>query len=169
MNIDKIENSFSPTLDKKCSFAKKGMVASAFPEATKAGLPSIPSYIEIYESSEQYPLQLVTPHSRIRSHSCLYTNPWLQRLNPHSIWINSKDAIERGIQNGETVVVTSKSGTIRIPAKVTERIMPGVVCVYQGTWYKPSFDGVDEGGCANVLTSQVTSATGGFATQVGLK
>ena len=38
MNIDKIENSFSPTLDKKCSFAKKGMVASAFPEATKAGV-----------------------------------------------------------------------------------------------------------------------------------
>jgi len=38
MDIEKIENSFRPTLDKKCSFAKKGMVASAFPDATKAGV-----------------------------------------------------------------------------------------------------------------------------------
>ena len=38
MNLENIENSFSPTLDKKCSIAKKGMVASAFPDATKAGV-----------------------------------------------------------------------------------------------------------------------------------
>ena len=38
MNIEHIENSFCPTLDKKCSVAKKGMVASAFPDATKAGV-----------------------------------------------------------------------------------------------------------------------------------
>lgn len=38
MDIDQIENSFSITADKKCSIAKYGMVASAFPEATKAGL-----------------------------------------------------------------------------------------------------------------------------------
>jgi anaerobic dimethyl sulfoxide reductase subunit A len=73
----------------------------------------------------------------------------------------------RGIQNNEIVEVMSKSGTIRIPAMVVERIMPGVVCVYQGTWYQPSFDGLDDGGCANVLTSQITSATGGFATHSG--
>jgi len=38
LNLEKIENSFSPTLDKKSSVAKKGMVASAFPDATKAGV-----------------------------------------------------------------------------------------------------------------------------------
>ena len=38
MDIEKIENSFNATSDKKCSFAKKGMVASAFPNATKAGV-----------------------------------------------------------------------------------------------------------------------------------
>jgi anaerobic dimethyl sulfoxide reductase subunit A len=73
----------------------------------------------------------------------------------------------RGIQDGEGVEVTSESGTIRIPAMVTERIMPGVVCVYQGTWYLPSSDGVDEGGCANVLTGHITSVTGGYATHSG--
>ncbi|MDH5462700.1 MAG: gamma-glutamyltransferase [Nitrosopumilus sp.] len=38
MNLEKIENSFRPTLDKKSSVAKKGMVASAFPDATRAGV-----------------------------------------------------------------------------------------------------------------------------------
>ena len=141
-----------------------GLIEIVCPEAVKAGLPSIPSYIGVYEGSELYPLQLLTPHSRIRSHSCLHTNPWLQRLEPHSVWINSKDATVRGIQNGEVVEVMSETGTMRIPAMVTERIMPGVVCVYQGTWYQPSSDGVDEGGCANVLAGHITSVTGGFAT-----
>ncbi|MFB5597553.1 MAG: gamma-glutamyltransferase [Nitrosopumilaceae archaeon] len=38
MNIEKIENSFTATTDKKCSIAKHGMVSSAFPDATKAGV-----------------------------------------------------------------------------------------------------------------------------------
>ncbi|MEJ2260583.1 MAG: gamma-glutamyltransferase [Nitrosopumilaceae archaeon] len=38
MNIEKIENSFSTSDDKKCSIAKYGMVSSAFPDATKAGV-----------------------------------------------------------------------------------------------------------------------------------
>lgn len=38
MDVEKIENSFKSTSNKKCSTAKKGMVASAFPDATKAGV-----------------------------------------------------------------------------------------------------------------------------------
>lgn len=38
MNIEKIESSFASTKDKKCSVAKNGMVATAFPDATKAGV-----------------------------------------------------------------------------------------------------------------------------------
>jgi len=38
MNIENIENSFSATPDHKCSISKSGMVSSAFPDATKAGV-----------------------------------------------------------------------------------------------------------------------------------
>lgn len=38
MDITKIEQSFSPTPDGKCSEASGGMVATAFPEATRAGV-----------------------------------------------------------------------------------------------------------------------------------
>jgi len=141
-----------------------GLIEISCPEAEKAGLPSIPSYVELKQGSIGYPLQLITPTSRLRARSSLHTNPWLQRLEPHTVWINSKDAAVRGIKNGEIVEVTSGVGRTRIPAKVTERIMPGVVSIYHGTWYQPSSEGIDEGGCANVLTSHITSATGGFAT-----
>ncbi|NNM02711.1 MAG: gamma-glutamyltransferase [Nitrosopumilus sp.] len=38
MNIEKIESSFTPTENQKCSKSKHGMVSSAFPDATKAGV-----------------------------------------------------------------------------------------------------------------------------------
>lgn len=38
MNIENIENSFSATPDQKCAISKNGMVSSAFPDATKAGV-----------------------------------------------------------------------------------------------------------------------------------
>jgi anaerobic dimethyl sulfoxide reductase subunit A len=49
-----------------------------------------------------------------------------------------------------------------IPANVTERIMPGVVDVSQGAWYAPDENGVDRGGCANVLTKDAYSPGGSF-------
>ena len=38
MDVKKIEESFQPSDDKKCSAARGGMVSSAFPDATKAGV-----------------------------------------------------------------------------------------------------------------------------------
>jgi anaerobic dimethyl sulfoxide reductase subunit A len=136
-------------------------------QAAAHGLPAIPSYVEDVEPDTQYPLQLITPHSKLRSHSCLHVNPWLQRLEPHAVWIHSSDAAARGIVSGDPAEVFSQHGTVRLPAKVTERIMPGVVCIYEGTWYQPGRDGVDEGGCANVLTGHQTTPSGGPATHSG--
>ena len=79
------------------------------------------------------------------------------------MWINPRDAKAREINQGDVVEVFNQFGTAAIPAKITERIMPGVVCIYQGTWYQPGKTGVDEGGCANVLTGHHTSPTGGMA------
>lgn len=43
MKIEKIENHFQPTSDGKCAIAEGGMVATAFPEATRAGVEILKS------------------------------------------------------------------------------------------------------------------------------
>lgn len=69
------------------------------------------------------------------------------------VWINSRDAEERGIEQGDTVQVFNDRGRIELVAHVTLRIAPGVASCPQGAWYSPRADGVDTGGCTNTLTS----------------
>jgi len=141
-----------------------GKIEVSCPQAQDYGLPPIPSYIEVADEGQRHPLQLITPHYKFRSNSCLHAVPWLQRLEQHAVWINPQDAAARGIADGDPVEAFNQRGTLRLPAKVTARIMPGVLCIYQGAWYRPGEDGVDVGGCANVLTEQRESPTGGFTT-----
>lgn len=51
--------------------------------------------------------------------------------------MNPVDARARGISSGDLVFAYNDRGTIRIEARVTERIVPGVVDLPQGAWYDP--------------------------------
>ena len=55
------------------------------------------------------------------------------------------------------VKIFNDRGKMIIPAGVTERIMPGVVEIPQGAWYNPDENGVDRGGCPNILTRDLIS------------
>jgi len=130
-------------------------------------IPTIPKYLETWESlndplASQYPLQLITPHFKRRAHSQFDNLPWLRELQTQAITISSRDAESRGIQQGDMVRVFNDRGEVRIPARVTERIIPGAVALPQGAWYTPDENGIDYGGCANVLTRNVTSPGGAF-------
>jgi anaerobic dimethyl sulfoxide reductase subunit A len=149
-----------PTLSGKIEIACDHLTEMEHPQ-----VPSIPKYLRHetgYDSplTEKYPLQLLTTHYKTRAHSTWHNVPWLQEIEPHGVWINTRDAEERDIRNGELVDVYNDQGRIRIPAIVTERIMPGVVNVSQGAWYDPDETGVDYGGCANVLTKDSHSVGG---------
>ena len=77
-------------------------------------------------------------------------------------WISTQDAQSRGIQNGDKVRVFNDRGETVIRAYVTERIMPGVVSLGEGAWYRPDEKGRDQGGCPNVLTRDHYSPGGAW-------
>jgi anaerobic dimethyl sulfoxide reductase subunit A len=136
-------------------------------------LPPIPKYIDPWEGprdplSKKYPLQLLTTHLKRRAHSQFETLPWLRELQAQALMISTGDAAARGISDGDRVRVFNDRGEVIIPAKVTERIMPGVVDLPQGAWFSPDEKGVDRGGCANVLTNDRSSPCGALVTNSSL-
>ena len=110
--------------------------------------------------AEKYPLQLLTPHPRNRVHSELYKVEWLREVDPHRMWINPVDAEARGISDGDVTHVFNDRGKVAIEAWVTQRIKPGVVSIFEGAWYTPDQDGIDQGACANTLTRDEYSGGG---------
>ena len=137
------------------------------------GLPPIPKYIETWESrndplTSKYPLQLLTLHFRRRAHTQSETVPWLREVQTQEIQISPADALPRCIGDGDMVRVFNDRGVTILPARVTRRIMKGVVTIPEGAWYDPDENGVDRGGGPNVLTKDEASPGGGFITNTCL-
>jgi anaerobic dimethyl sulfoxide reductase subunit A len=125
----------------------------------------------------KYTLQFVSPHLPQRAHTTFDNVPLLKELLPHAVEIHPQDAAARQIRHGDQVYVFNDYGCLKLPAVLTSRIMPGVVSIGQGTWYRPShsetyeawfdtdYDGVaekhvvavDEGGCVNSITPDLNS------------
>jgi anaerobic dimethyl sulfoxide reductase subunit A len=122
-------------------------------------IPALPEYLPTWEGvsdplRDKYPLQLFGLHYKQRTHSSYGNVPWLQEVAPQQLWINTLDAEARGIKHGDKVRVFNDRGVTIVKAKVTPRIMPGVVNLPQGAWYTPDAKGVDQNGSVNILTSQ---------------
>jgi anaerobic dimethyl sulfoxide reductase subunit A len=121
-------------------------------------IPALPKYIQEWESpfgpeAIKYPLQVIGHHSMSRVHSTLYGVDWLEEAFPQRIFINPVDALDRGIRDGDRVKVYNNRGALVITCRVTKRILPGVVDIPQGAWWKPDEHGIDQAGSVNVLTS----------------
>jgi anaerobic dimethyl sulfoxide reductase subunit A len=86
----------------------------------------------------------------------------LKECEPQVLWISSSDGRSRNIANGDLIKIFNQRGTVVISAKVTERIMPGVVSLDEGAWFTPDEKGIDRGGCCNVLLKDEHSPAGAF-------
>ena len=135
--------------------------------------PPVPKYLSTWEDQNdpltgKYPLQVLSPHAKNRVHSHLHKVDWLREIEPHRAWINPADAEPRGIRKGDEIYVFNDRGKLAITAWVTERIMPGVICIFEGAWYDPDEQGIDRGGCVNVLTKDAYSEGGASALNTAL-
>ncbi|WP_336295667.1 DMSO/selenate family reductase complex A subunit [Cronobacter dublinensis] len=165
-NIRDPENHPFPTPSGKIEIFSKRLWEMNHPE-----IPALSHYVPAQEGPQdalraKYPLQLITWKGKNRANSTQYANPWLQEVARQQLWINPQDAQARGIGQGDLVRIYNDRGVVQIPAQVTPRIIPGVVAMQAGAWWQPDAQGVDNGGCPNVLTSaRITPLAKGNAHQ----
>ena len=158
--IENIEKNPFPTPSGKIEIFSQRVA-----DLNKPDTPPIPKHMSTPEDRSdsllaKYPLQLLTPHPKNRVHSELYMVPWLREVEEHRAWINPADANPRGLADGDEILVFNDRGKVAIRAWVTERIIPGVICIFEGAWYNPDKDGIDRGACANTLTKDAYSGGG---------
>ncbi len=120
-------------------------------------LPPVPAYIVTWEGYEDtsaevadMPIQLIGHHTKGRTHSSFHSVEWLREAVHDAVWVNPADVTD--FADGDDVIVESPRGKVKVKARVTNRIMPGVASIAQGAWFKPE-NGVDVGGCVNTLTA----------------
>ncbi|MDO5532775.1 molybdopterin-dependent oxidoreductase [Sutterella sp.] len=132
--------------------------------------PGHPTYLPASEGlntrTDPEELALLCVKSRRRLHSQLDgAKPGAAASEPipprEPCWISPADAEKRGIATGDIVLVENRRGALLSEALVTDRVMPGVVCVHHGGWFDPRNLGgrrIDVHGNANTLTMDVPTS-----------
>lgn len=95
-----------------------------------------PAKITNQGSGRIYKLQFLTNKARNRAHTCQDNVAIIKDQFVQKAYINPIDAGERGIKDGDMVYVYNERGCTYIPAAVTHYIVPGVVSVEHGSWYR---------------------------------
>jgi anaerobic dimethyl sulfoxide reductase subunit A len=128
--------------------------------------PPLQGVEDTYEDWEnkvkgEFPLQLLTTHYARRSHSVFDNIPQLRRAFPQPVWLNTLDAEERGIKNGDYVLVTNPHGKVLRVANVTPRYVPGVADLGEGAWVEMDDEtGIDKAGATNTLAGTTPTGQG---------
>ena len=102
--------------------------------------------------TKQYPIMLVTSHSRYRVHYLFWEHNWLRNnVYRHRVWINVADAKARGIKDEDSILVYNDRGKVVMPAYVTSRIMPGLCLIHSGAKVILGKNGIDFGAYPSTL------------------
>jgi anaerobic selenocysteine-containing dehydrogenase len=123
--------------------------------------PSLPTYIPvIYKPSrrESYPLHLLTiktPRNFLNS-SHANVGHILKKEGQPYLEVHPSDAAARNISDGQQLKVFNERGKVFLPARISEKVTRGVVCMPQGYWLS-HFRG---GSSANALTTDLLTDMG---------
>lgn len=138
-------NFYSPLWGK---IRPKSAESDGFRSATAEYLPNIEGYEKFFDesgnftgfhstiSNRTYKLLYMTNKARNRAHTVLDNVAMIKDSFPQTVKMNHIDAAERGIKNGDMVYVYNDRGCTRIPAELTQEILPGVISIEHGAWYR---------------------------------
>ncbi|HRO57578.1 MAG TPA: molybdopterin-dependent oxidoreductase [Burkholderiaceae bacterium] len=123
-------------------------------------MPPMPKWQEPAEylgNAKEGQLHVVGPHPYYRLHSQLNNAESLRERyavqTREPLTINTQDARERGIADGDLVELYNERGAVVVGAKLSDKIMPGVVSLYEGAWPQLDSKGRCNNGQINFLTS----------------
>ncbi|QIZ76294.1 molybdopterin-dependent oxidoreductase [Ferrimonas lipolytica] len=139
-------------------FAEISEIPDYWPKDSGGYINAIPkfmvgpeSYLDSNEALDDFPLQLCGYHTKAHVHT-QYQSTWLKEAMSPAAWVNPTDAAARGISSGDMIEIESPRGKTQVEAKVTPRVMQGVVGLGQGLRFNPE-NGTCTGGNSNALTS----------------
>jgi nitrate reductase alpha subunit len=91
----------------------------------------------------EYPLVLLSPHSKWRIHSTYSNNPWLQEIHGGrpQVSMHPDDAAARGIADADEIEVFNTRGSLSAWAHVTEGARPGTATLPEGWWSRYFIEG----------------------------
>ncbi len=128
-------------------------------------MPPMPKFLEPGEylgNGKKGQLHVVSPHPYYRLHSQMNNAEPLRKLytvqTREPLTISTQDAAERGIKDGDLVELYNERGALVVGAKVSDKIMPGVVSIYEGAWPQLDSKGRCNNGMVNFLTSSRPSS-----------
>jgi anaerobic selenocysteine-containing dehydrogenase len=106
------------------------------------GIPAMPEYVEPAVSplsrpdlAAEFPLVLTNAKFTTYMHSQQRALPSLRKASPEpSADIHPETALRYGVKNKEWMMVESPRGAIKVKARVTTNIIPGVICCQHGWW-----------------------------------
>ncbi|MBU5263410.1 molybdopterin oxidoreductase family protein [Bacillus atrophaeus] len=125
----------------------------------KDGFPPVPTHIPLAED-EDYPLMYVPGPNHNFLNSTFSNNAKHIKLEKEpKLFMNTQDAKERGIEDGERVLIWNSRGECELTVSVGEQVLPGVT-VSQGLWA----DEPNKKQLVNSLTPDRLSDMGGGAT-----
>ncbi|MFA5891886.1 MAG: molybdopterin-dependent oxidoreductase [Actinomycetota bacterium] len=107
-----------------------------------------PPFDDEVHDPKEYPITLLSPHSKWRIHSSYANTPWLIEIHggKPKVLLNPKDAAERGIGEGDEIEVFNTRGRLQAWAHVSESARRGSATLPEGWWYRffKSGKGVNE-------------------------
>ena len=114
------------------------------------GVNPLPSYEELVEGEARhkakYPIQLLSPNTKNRIHSQFGNLAIIRQFATHPyLEMSAADALERGISDGDMVMVFNARGEMNVKAKLSFSIREGCASYYNGLW-------LSEGGTPNLFS-----------------